>query len=146
MPQLVMGVGMSVFFVAMLAILLDGLPPERVPSASGVSNFLRIVAGSFATSITTTLWDRREALHQTRLADAANSASTGLAQAMHGLASLGLSGDASSALLTQGLTNQAYLLSTLDYFWISGALMLVPLVLLWFAPRPAGGARVAAAD
>jgi MFS transporter, DHA2 family, multidrug resistance protein len=139
-------VGMSVFFVAMLAILLDGLPPQRVPSASGVSNFSRIVAGSFATSITTTFWDRREALHQTRLADAANSASAGLTQALHGLSSLGLSGEASSALLSQGLTNQAYLLSALDYFWISGALMLVPLVVLWFTPRPHATTAVAAAD
>ncbi|HWG77417.1 MAG TPA: DHA2 family efflux MFS transporter permease subunit [Steroidobacteraceae bacterium] len=146
MPQLVMGVGMSVFFVAMLAILLDGLPPQRVPSASGVSNFSRIVAASFATSITTTLWDRREALHQTRLADAANSASTGLAQALHGLSNLGLSGQASSALLSHSLIDQAYLLSTLDYFWISALLMVPPLILLWFAPRPAGGASVAAAD
>ena len=104
------------------------------------------MAASFATSITTTLWDRREALHQTRLADAANSASTGLAQALHGLSNLGLSGQASSALLSHSLIDQAYLLSTLDYFWISALLMVPPLILLWFAPRPAGGASVAAAD
>jgi DHA2 family multidrug resistance protein len=146
MPQLVMGVGMSVFFVAMLAILLDGLPPQRIPSASGVSNFARIVAGSFATSITTMLWTRREAFHQTRLAEASSLLSPNLQQALHGLNALGLNDHAAAALLNQGLTNQAYLLSTLDYFWISGILMLIPLVLLWFAPRPVGrsGAVVAA--
>ncbi len=145
MPQLVMGVGMSVFFVAMLAILLDGLPPQRVPSASGVSNFARIVAGSFATSITTTLWTRREAFHQTRLAEDSSLLSPNLQQAMHGLGALGFNDHAAAALLNQGLTDQAYLLSTLDFFWISGILMLIPLALLWFAPRPAGGSGAVAA-
>ena len=69
-PQLVQGFAMGMFFVSMLAVIFDGLPPQKIPAASGLSNFLRITAGSFATSLTTTFWDRREALHQTRLADA----------------------------------------------------------------------------
>jgi DHA2 family multidrug resistance protein len=65
---------------------------------------------------------------------------------VHGLSGLGLSDQAGTALLTQSLTGQAYLLSSLDYFWISGVLMLIPLVLLWFTPRPSGNVRVVAAD
>src|ERR1700742_1858821 len=68
-PLAVQGIAMSTFFVAMLTISLDGIPPERIPSASGISNFTRITAGGFAASIITTMWDRREALHQSRLAD-----------------------------------------------------------------------------
>ena len=48
MPLIVQGVAMSVFFVSMLTILLNGVPPQRVPAASGLSNFARITAGSFA--------------------------------------------------------------------------------------------------
>ena len=70
LPLLVQGVSMSTFFVAMLTISLDKIPPERLPSATGISNFCRITAGSFAASIITTAWDRREALHQSRLAEA----------------------------------------------------------------------------
>jgi DHA2 family multidrug resistance protein len=145
-PQFVMGIGMSTFFVSMLAILFDGLPPERVPSASGVSNFARIVASSFATSITTTLWDRREAFHQSRLADSSSLLSPNLTHALHGLQSLGLNEHAAAAVMNRGLTSQAYLLSTVDFFWISGCLTLVPLVLVWFTRRPAGPAQAAAAD
>ena len=68
-PQLVQGFAMGLFFVAMLAVIFDGLPPQKIPSASGLSNFLRITAGSFATSLITTFWDRRETLHQSHLAD-----------------------------------------------------------------------------
>ncbi|HEY1726652.1 MAG TPA: DHA2 family efflux MFS transporter permease subunit [Steroidobacteraceae bacterium] len=147
LPQLVMGVGMGAFFVAMVSILLDGQPPERVPAASGVSNFLRIVAGAFATSITTTFWDRREALHQTHLAEASSAYSANLQDALGHLHTLGVDNTGSAlGLLTQQLVHQAYLLSSLDYFWISGWLTLAPLVLVWLTRRPRGGAAHAAAE
>jgi DHA2 family multidrug resistance protein len=146
MPQLVMGIGMGVFFVAMISILLDGVPPERVPSASGVSNFLRIVAGAFATSITTTFWDRHEALHQTHLAESSSVYSPNLQASINGLQALGISNDHTAVgVLSQDLIHQAYLLSSLDYFRISGWLTLAPLILVWLARRPRS-AQHAAAD
>ena len=145
LPQLVMGIGMGTFFVAMISILLDGLPPERVPSASGVSNFLRIIAGAFATSITTTFWDRHEALHQTRLAESSSAYSPNLQDAINGLQALGVGNDhAAVGVLSQGLVHQAYLLSSLDYFWISGWLTVAPLALVWLARRPRRAAVAAA--
>ncbi|HEY4881417.1 MAG TPA: DHA2 family efflux MFS transporter permease subunit [Steroidobacteraceae bacterium] len=144
LPQLVMGIGMGAFFISMVSILLDGVPPERVPSASGVSNFLRITAGAFATSITTTFWDRHEALHQTRLAESSSVYSQSLQNAVDGLQALGVSGTRGLGLLSEALVHQAYLLSSLDYFWISGWLTLAPLVLVWLARRPRGAAVSAA--
>ncbi len=73
-PMLVQGVAMSTFFVSMITILLRDVPPAQTPSASGLSNFVRITAGGFAASLTTAFWDRREALQQTHLADAQPSA------------------------------------------------------------------------
>ena len=73
LPLLVQGIAMSTFFLSMLTISLDGIPPERLPSATGLSNFARITAGSFAASLITTVWDRREALHQSRLSEAIGS-------------------------------------------------------------------------
>jgi DHA2 family multidrug resistance protein len=147
LPQLVLGVGMGTFFVAMLAILLDGVPAERVPSASGVSNFVRIVASAFATSITTTFWDRHESLHQTHLAESSSAFSPALQSAVSGIQSLGVTDSrAALGLLTQNLTHQAYLLSSLDYFWISGWLTLVPLILVWLTRKPKLKAAVVATD
>ena len=56
LPLLLQGVAMSVFFVPLNTILLDGLPASCVPSASGISNFARITAGSFAAPLITTYW------------------------------------------------------------------------------------------
>jgi DHA2 family multidrug resistance protein len=131
----------------MISILLDGIPPERVPSASGVSNFLRIVASAFATSITTTFWDRHEALHQTHLAESSSIYSPNLRASIDGLQALGINNDhAAVGVLSQGLIHQAYLLSSLDYFRISGWLTLAGLVLVWFARRPRDAKHTAAAE
>ncbi len=145
-PLLVQGLAMGTFFIAMLSILLEGVAPNRVPAASGVSNFIRITAGSFAASITTTLWDRREALHQSRLAESSSVFDLPMQEALTRLHALGLTDSSALALLNRQLTGQAYLLSSLDYFWISAWLSLAVLTLVWLAKRPSGGGAPAAAD
>ena len=39
LPLLVQGIAMATFFLAMITILLDGVPPQRIPLASGLSQF-----------------------------------------------------------------------------------------------------------
>jgi MFS transporter, DHA2 family, multidrug resistance protein len=145
-PQLVQGFAMGLFFVAMLAVIFDGLPPQRIPAASGLSNFLRITAGSFATSLTTTFWDRREALHQTRLADAVNVYAPAYQQSLSQLHQFGLNDQAAAGAMTQALIQQSYLLSSLDLFYLSAWLCvaLLPLCFLVRRPAPAEGVAVAA--
>jgi len=147
LPLLVQGLGMSTFFVAMVTISLDGVPPEKVPSAAGISNFTRITSGGFAAAITTTLWDRREALHQSRLADHTSASEPLMQSAVAHLHHFGFSDLEAYASLTRGLMTQAYLLAADDLFWLSGWLMVVMLAVVWTTRRPASaGAVHAAAD
>ncbi len=53
-PTLIQGIAMSCFFIPLSVILLSGIPLDKIPAASGLSSFVRIVAGSFGTSIATT--------------------------------------------------------------------------------------------
>ena len=53
-----------------------------MPAASGLTNFARITAGAFGTSITTTLWDNRAAMHHAELAESINNASMPTTQAL----------------------------------------------------------------
>lgn len=145
-PLLVQGVAMGMFFVAMLTISLDRLPPQRVPAASGLNNFLRITGGSFATSLTTTYWDRREALHQSRLVESATVYDPAFQQTMTQLNGAGFSDQSAAAVIMRGLIGQGYLLSSLDIFYFSGWLALALIPLCWIVRRPAGGAAPAAAD
>lgn len=145
-PQLVFGAAMGLFFVSMLAISFDRLPAEKLPAASGLSNFLRIVAGGFATSIFTTYWDRREALHQSRLVELLTPYDPSFVHSLTQLHALGLNDQAAAGLVTQGVIGQGYLLSALDLFYLSGWVALALIPLCWLVRRPAagGGAAVAA--
>ena len=66
------GAGDGVLLHPAVTITLSGLPPDRIPAASGLTNFVRITAGAFGTSISTTLWENRAALHHAQLAEAVN--------------------------------------------------------------------------
>ena len=146
MPLLVQGIAMSIFFIALLTIILDGVPPAQIPAASGLSNFLRIIAGSFATSITTTFWDNHAALHQTRLAETSSIYDPSLTEAINQLTATGLNQHQAIAVLNHELGNQAHLMSALDFFWIAGWLCwgIAALVLLTRRPQGTGGHAVAA--
>jgi len=145
-PLALQGIGLSIFFVPLLTILLDGIPPEEVPAASGLSNFTRITAGSFAASIITTYWDRREALHQVRLSEVGSDASPIYRSAIEQLQAAGLTPLQATGALYRQLTNQAYLLSSLELFWISSVLAAAMIAVVWLCRRPAPSDQIVAAD
>jgi len=122
------------------------LPPERVPAASGLNNFLRVTAGSFATSLTTTYWDRREALHQSRLVESLSAYDPAYTKALSHIHALGYGGDSAAALVLRQVIGQGYLLSSLDIFYFSGWLVMLLIPLCWLVRRPAGGTAAVAAE
>jgi DHA2 family multidrug resistance protein len=135
LPLLVQGVSMSTFFLSMLTIAIDRIPAERLPSATGISNFTRIVAGSFAASIITTAWDRREALHQTRLTEAVGN-NMPVQMATEQLMRMGMTAQQAAAAITRQMVGQAYLLASTDLFRLSSYLCASMLIIVWFCRRP----------
>jgi DHA2 family multidrug resistance protein len=145
-PLALQGLGLSIFFVPLLTILLDGIEPDRVPSASGLSNFARIITGSFAASLITTYWDRREALHQERLVEQANGWSPLYGQAVDQLQSTGMSSLQAAGSVYRQVIGQSYLLSSLELFWISAIMAVAMIGVVWLCRRPAPSDHIVAAD
>ena len=145
-PALVQGVAMGTFFVALFTIALDRLPPERVPAASGLNNFLRITASGFATSLTTTFWDRRERLHQSRLVESLSVFDPKLRAVTATLKGLGLNAHSAAANVLHEVINQGFLLSSLDLFYFSGCATLILVGACWLVRRPTAGAAVAGGE
>jgi DHA2 family multidrug resistance protein len=139
-PTLVQGFAMGTFFIALLTITFDGLPADKLPAASGLNNFLRITASGFATSLTTTFWDRREALHQSRLVESLSAFSPEFREGLGNFMRLGLSDRSADAAVLKGVVGQAYLLSTLDLFYLFGWTVLFLIPICWMARRPVEGA------
>jgi DHA2 family multidrug resistance protein len=147
-PTLIQGIAMATFFIPLIALGLSGLAPDRIPAASGLINFARITAGSFGTSITTTMWDRRATLHHAQLVEHLTQSDPVAAQAFANLNAGGMGTDQSYAVINRLVDQQAFMLSADDIFYVSGLLFLALIVLIWFA-RPirgggGGGAEAAA--
>ena len=138
-PMLVQGIAMSTFFLSMVTISLNGVPPHQLPSASGLSNFSRITAGSFAASLTTTIWERSESLHQNRLAEDMPSNGAAWLSAVEHLQAVGLSHAQAVGAVTNQVINQAYLLATVDFFRASAWLTVLLIPCIWLTNKAMSG-------
>src|SRR5882724_5784427 len=145
-PTLVQGVAMSFFFIPLISLGLSGLSPDRIPGASGLFNFARITAGSFGTSITTTLWDRRATLHHAQLVERMTGADPASSQALATLQAGGLGQQQSYGVLNRLVDQQAFMLSADDIFYVSGLLFLVLILVIWLARPEKSGAAAGAAS
>ena len=146
LPMLVQGVAMSTFFVSMITIQLRDVPAAQTPAASGLSNFTRITAGGFAASLSTTFWDRREAVHQTQLSAAPTSHPAVWDQAYAALQGVGVGMQQSVGVLARQIQTQAYTMAALDLFWLAGWLSLLMVPLIWLSRRSMSGGATVAAD
>ena len=131
LPLMVQGISSGSFFIATISILLDGIPQERVPAAAGLSNFARILAAGFSVSLITTFWDRREAFHQSRLAEMTSGFTPVFNQVLALLQNLGLSDLSAKAAISRNMVGQAYLLASVDMFTVSAWLCVLGIVLVW---------------
>jgi DHA2 family multidrug resistance protein len=144
-PTVVQGAAVACFFIPLVALALSGLPPQRIAAATGLNNFLRITAGAFGTSISTTLWENRAALHHSQLAERATLYDQATRDALDRLAALGLGPDQAHAYLNRLVDQQAFTLAAIDLFYASAILLVLLIPLVWLARPQAGGAGSAAA-
>jgi DHA2 family multidrug resistance protein len=146
-PTIIQGVAMAFFFIPLVTITLSEIPPHRIPSASGLSNFMRITAGAIGTSISTTLWERRAVLHHAQLTENLYLGSGTTIQALQGLQAGGLTPEQALGQVERLVSQQAYMLAANDIFYGSAVLFLLLIPLVWLA-RPikasAGSADAAA--
>ncbi len=137
-PRFVQGIAMATFFTPVVTMVLSGLPQKRVASAAGLSNFMRLVAGSFGTSLSITVWTRRATFHEYRLLDYLTPHNPLYQLSVQALEQAGFSYHAAVALLIGLTRSRAVVMATDDFFWLSGWIFLALLVLIWFAKPPFG--------
>jgi DHA2 family multidrug resistance protein len=131
-PRLLMGFGVAGFFVPLTALTLSGIPPEMLASATGLSNFCRILAGSFGTSLSITLWERRADYHHSVLTEHISALGPAASNYFSALSSQ----TTDPAMLDHVLSQQAVMLATNDIFWLSGCFFIALMLLVWLARPP----------
>lgn len=135
-PQFIQGLAVGCFFMPLTTITLSGLSPDRMATASSLSNFTRTLAGSIGTSVTTTMWSNRESLHHAHLTENITPFNPEVQQAYSQLEGIGMSHTQASGWIAQQITNQGLIISANEIFWASAGVFLVLLILIWFARPP----------
>jgi len=139
LPTLLQGIPTALFFVPLTAIILSGLPPEKIPAAAGLSNFIRVFCGAAGTAIASTAWNNRTILHHERLAEQASVNNPAFVQSIQQLQStLGLTLQQAYARFEVTLNTQASMLGLDDVFWISAVIFVAIIPLIWLT-KPAKG-------
>ncbi len=131
--QMFMGIGVAFFFMPLTTIVLSNLHGAEVAEGSGLATFFRVLGGSFASSLTTWIWSRREVFHHANLTESVsiyNPAAVDYLDKMGGVTQQHL------AFVDKTIEQQAYMMSTIDYFWILGWGFMGLIVIIWFARPP----------
>ncbi len=141
LPQFVQGLAVACFFMPLTTITLSGLPPEKMASASSLFNFLRTLAGSIGTSLTTFIWYNREAVHHTQLTEAINPYNPISQQFFQTMGSFGLSEEQTASYLARQITAQGFIIGANEIFLVSAITFISLVVLIWFAKPPFSSKR-----
>ena len=139
--RLIMGVGISGFFMPMTAIAMSSLKPQQFAAGSGLTNFLRNMGGSIGTAIATTVWQDNAARHHAHLVENVALGNPAYQQFSEQATNAGLVEPVKSAVIDQLISSQAYLLSTNQLMIAAGGLLLCLLPLIWLAKPPFGAAK-----
>ncbi|KMK07274.1 DHA2 family efflux MFS transporter permease subunit [Pluralibacter gergoviae] len=131
--QLFMGIGVAFFFMPLTTIVLSNLSGAEVAEGSGLATFFRVLGGSFASSLTTWIWQRREIFHHANLTE---SVSLYNPSAVDYLNKVGGPSQQHFAAIDRTIEQQAYMMSTIDYFWLLGWGFLGLIAIIWFTRPP----------
>ena len=136
LPQFVQVLADASIYMPLTTITLSGLPPEKMASASSLFNFLRTLAGSIGTSLTTFMWYNREAVHHTQLTEVINPYNPISQQFFQTMGSIGLSEEQTASYIARQITAQGFIIGANEIFLVSAITFISLVVLIWFAKPP----------
>ena len=134
-PSFLQGLAMATFFVPLTTLTLSGLDPARLPAAAGLSNFVRLLFGSFGASVITTLWENRTVMHHARLSESGGFYNPEFTRLVEQLQQRGFSQEQAWSTVEHQFNHQANMLGINDIFLVSAFLFCLLSVIVWFS-RP----------
>lgn len=135
-PQFFQGFAVACFFLPLTTITLSGLSPDKFASATSLSNFFRTLSGSIGTSLTMTLWSRRDSLHHSQLVENANNFNKIFNNYINSFESAGFTENQALSYLNSIIEKQSLLISANEIFHLSSLIFLTLIIIVWFAKPP----------
>lgn len=143
-PQIVMGAGLGFVFVPFATISVDPIPNEEMGYATSITGLTRNLGAGFGIAIAATLLERRDQIHQVRLAahiNPSNPRFNSLLSAMESHfhqqgAGLFTARHQAMGALYGMVQHQASVLSYLDSFRILAVMFVAVVPLVWVMRKP----------
>ncbi len=135
LPRLIQGMGMACFFVPMTTISLSHIAHEKIASAAGMTNFVRILGGSFGTSLIITLWGDRIGHHRTMLSENISPYNPTWNFMRDKMEETGMGFEAALQTISRIVDRQATMLATDDLFFLTGIIFTFLIAVVWFSQR-----------
>lgn len=128
------GILIVMFFVPMTGLAMASVDPVEEANAAGISNFMRTLAGSFATSLIQGEWSNAT---RTNNSEIANPMPNGQV-AIDPLSARGFSGDSARTMLSYVVGGQSVMLATLDLYGVIALCLGGAAAIIWLVPKPKG--------
>jgi DHA2 family multidrug resistance protein len=133
-PMLLTGPFMVMFFVPVTGLAMASVDHDEQANAAGLSNFMRTLAGAFATSLVQSGWSNATRHNEGEIVNAM----------MHGRAAVdamlaqGVPLENARALLWQVVEGQSVMLATLNMFGMIAICLGFAATIIWLVPKPKG--------
>ncbi|MFZ5748753.1 MAG: DHA2 family efflux MFS transporter permease subunit [Pseudomonadota bacterium] len=133
-PTLITGVFMVMFFVPVTGLAMASVEPDEQANAAGLSNFMRTLAGAFATSLVQSGWSNAVRTNQTELVGAMSHGN----QLLDAAGAAGVPADVGTQLLDLIVEGQSVMLATLNMFGVIALCLGASAAIIWLVPKPKG--------
>src|SRR5574337_1377226 len=133
LTELMMGLGITLFFMPILTILLSDLDGPEIAEGSGSATFLRTVGASFSVSIVTYLWARGSVVSHANLVEHINPFNSAVRS---GVAAMDGELPRYAAQINQVITRQATQISFNHLFDGLGVGFFILIAVVWLAKPP----------
>lgn len=133
LPLFFMGVGMPMYYVPITGLAMGSVEENEMASAAGLMNFVRTIAGAFATSLVTTFWqDGRYIAHDqlSGIVDPTGDAARIIADAS------GPTGQVAREMFDNMVTGQSMQLATNGLMLVIAVIFFISAFTIALAPKP----------
>ena len=133
-PMLLTGPFMVMFFVPVTGLAMASVDHDEQANAAGLSNFMRTLAGAFATSLVQSGWSNATRRNEGEIVNAMQHGRA----AIDGMLGQGIPLENAQAALWQVIESQSVMLATLNMFGVIAVCLGFSAMIIWLVPKPKG--------
>jgi DHA2 family multidrug resistance protein len=133
-PMLLTGPFMVMFFVPVTGLAMASVDHDEQANAAGLSNFMRTLAGAFATSLVQSGWSNATRRNEGELVNAMEHGRI----AVDAMLAQGIPLENARAMLWQVIEGQSVMLATLNMFGVIALCLGFAATIIWLVPKPKG--------